>query len=119
MKRRRARQSRLSSRASLPRTVILSLAMNCYRPSVLPKLLIAILATLGCATWAQTSSPRIVVLHAARLLDVESGRVLTPGEVLVRGDRIVDAGYSVKRPAGAEVIDLGNRTLLPGLIDAH
>jgi imidazolonepropionase-like amidohydrolase len=44
---------------------------------------------------------------------------VTPGEVLVRGDRIVEVGTSVKRPAGAEVVDLGDRTLLPGLIDAH
>jgi imidazolonepropionase-like amidohydrolase len=59
------------------------------------------------------------VLHAARLLDVKSGRVIKPGEVLVEGDRILEAGTSVKHPAGAEVIDLGDRTLMPGLIDAH
>ena len=63
--------------------------------------------------------PHAIVLHAARLLDVKSGRVVRPGEVLVQGERIVEAGSSVKRPAGAEVIDLGDRTLLPGLIDAH
>lgn len=60
-----------------------------------------------------------VVLHAARLLDIESGKILKPGEVLVRGERIAEVGSAVKRPAGAEVIDLGDRTLLPGLIDAH
>jgi imidazolonepropionase-like amidohydrolase len=62
---------------------------------------------------------RTVVLHAARLLDVESGRIATPGELLVRGDRIVEAGASVQHPVGARVIDLGDTTLLPGLIDAH
>ena len=60
-----------------------------------------------------------IVLHAARLLDVETGKMLTPGEVRVEGERIVEAGSSVAHPAGAEVIDLGDRTLLPGLIDAH
>ena len=35
------------------------------------------------------------------------------------GERIVEVGSQVKRPAGAEVIDLGDATLLPGLIDAH
>ncbi len=45
--------------------------------------------------------------------------MVTPGEVLVRGERIVEAGSSVTHPAGAEVIDLGDRTLMPGLIDAH
>src|SRR5215472_9941723 len=69
---------------------------------------------------AQSSpSPQAMVLHAARLLDVENGRIITPGEVLVRGDRIVEAGTRVSRPGGAAVIDLGDRTLLPGLIDAH
>lgn len=60
-----------------------------------------------------------IVLHAARLLDVKAGKIIRPGEVLVRGDRIVEVGSSVNRPAGAEVIDLGDRTLMPGLIDAH
>ena len=59
------------------------------------------------------------MLHAARMLDVAAGRVVTPGEVLVQGERIVAAGQHVDRPAGAEVIDLGDRTLMPGLIDAH
>ncbi len=69
---------------------------------------------------AQSTVPEhVTVLHAARLLDVESGRVLKPGEVLVRGDRIVEVGTTVIHPAGAEIIDLGDRTLLPGLIDAH
>src|SRR5205807_10114245 len=45
--------------------------------------------------------------------------ILSPGEVLVKGERIVEAGTTVKHPAGAAVIDLGDRTLLPGLIDAH
>src|SRR5579864_4892206 len=62
---------------------------------------------------------RPVVLHAARLLDVESGKLLTPGEILVQGERIVEAGASVTHPGGAKTIDLGDTTLLPGLIDAH
>ncbi|HKR26451.1 MAG TPA: amidohydrolase family protein, partial [Acidobacteriaceae bacterium] len=60
-----------------------------------------------------------IVLHAARLFDVEAGRVVTPGEVLVEGDRIKEAGTSVTHPAGAQTIDLGDTTLMPGLIDAH
>ena len=93
--------------------------MKNYPSRVLLQLFVSILGALGGTVWAQTSPPRVVVLHAARLLDVDSGRILTPGEVLVRGDRIVEAGASVKRPVGAEVMDLGDRTLLPGLIDAH
>src|SRR6266550_6909776 len=61
----------------------------------------------------------VVVIHAARMLDVAAGRIVTPGEVLVEGDRIVSAGAHVERPAASEVIDLGDATLMPGLIDAH
>jgi imidazolonepropionase-like amidohydrolase len=70
-------------------------------------------------TPSQTATPHPIVLHAARLLDIKSGRVVKPGEVLVEGERIVEVGSAVKRPAEAEVIDLGDRMLLPGLIDAH
>jgi imidazolonepropionase-like amidohydrolase len=66
-----------------------------------------------------SNSPQTIVLHAERLLQVETGRMLTPGEVLVEGDRITAVGSTVTHPAGAETIDLGNRTLLPGLIDSH
>jgi imidazolonepropionase-like amidohydrolase len=59
------------------------------------------------------------VLHAARLLEVDTGAILQPGEVLVEGNRIRAVGTSVEHPAGAKVIDLGNTTLMPGLIDAH
>ena len=76
------------------------------------------LALAGPAAWCQLPN-RSIVLHAARLLDVELGKVIAPGEVLVRGDRIAEVGVKVARPADAEVIDLGDRTLLPGLIDAH
>jgi imidazolonepropionase-like amidohydrolase len=62
---------------------------------------------------------RAVVLHAARMLDVGGGKIVAPGEVLVEGDHIVAVGAHVERPAGVEVIDLGDSTLMPGLIDAH
>src|SRR5579859_2504546 len=80
----------------------------------------AILLILCCSAAARAQPAiRPIVLHAARLLDVETGRTLAPGEVLVVGERISEAGTSVAHPAGAEIIDLGDRTLLPGLIDAH
>jgi imidazolonepropionase-like amidohydrolase len=76
-----------------------------------------------CVAFAQ-APPRpepeqAVVLHAARVLDIESGKIVAPGEVLVQGDQITEAGSAVNRPEGAEVIDLGDSTLMPGLIDAH
>jgi imidazolonepropionase-like amidohydrolase len=68
---------------------------------------------------AQQSASRPIVLHAARLLEIDTGRMITPGEILVEGERITAAGSAVSHPAGAQVIDLGDTTLLPGLIDAH
>lgn len=82
--------------------------------------LLAILFSVQLAAGQSQPSPaRAVVLHAARLLDIRNGRIVTPGEVLVEGDRIIEAGPTVKHPQGAEILDLGDRTLLPGLIDAH
>jgi imidazolonepropionase-like amidohydrolase len=68
---------------------------------------------------AQRPASAPIVLHAARLLDVATGNLLQPGEILVEGERIKAVGASVDRPQGARVIDLGDTTLLPGLIDAH
>jgi imidazolonepropionase-like amidohydrolase len=76
-------------------------------------------AISSAQTQPQAAPSHVIVLHAARLLDVKNGRMLKPGEVLVEGDRIVEVGSAVKHPGGAEVIDLGDRMLLPGLIDAH
>src|SRR6202041_1695728 len=95
-----------------PRWPLLSLSLS---------LLLAALpnAISSAQTQPQASPSQVIVLHAAGLLDVKNGRMLKPGEVLVEGDRIVEVGSAVKHPAAAEVIDLGDRTLLPGLIDAH
>ncbi|MDQ2842002.1 MAG: amidohydrolase family protein [Acidobacteriota bacterium] len=68
---------------------------------------------------AQSGSPTAMVLHAARLLDIESGRVIAPGEILVEGEKIAESGASVTHAAGVKTIDLGDVTLMPGLIDAH
>lgn len=82
---------------------------------------VVLILSLAVSTAAETPpvTSHSIVLHAARLLDVKTGHMIAPGEILVQGERIVEVGNAVKRPAGAEVIDLGDRTLLPGLIDAH
>jgi imidazolonepropionase-like amidohydrolase len=80
-------------------------------------ILLGFLAGVASAQTPPASQP--IVLHAARLLDIEAGHILTPGEVLVESGKIVAAGSSVAHPAGAETIDLGDTTLMPGLIDAH
>jgi imidazolonepropionase-like amidohydrolase len=82
-------------------------------------LLAASLAPTLLFSQAAPTPSSAIVLHAARLLEIETGKILTPGEVLVQGDRIVEVGSSVKHPASAQVLDLGDTTLLPGLIDVH
>jgi len=74
---------------------------------------------LAAAAFGQPRAHGPYVIRAARLLDVASGRVTAPAEILVQGENIVSVGPPAAHPAGAEVIDLGDSTLLPGLIDAH
>ena len=79
---------------------------------------LALLCLIPTFSVAQNQSAPMV-LHAARLLQVDTGNLLQPGEVLVEGNRIRAVGSSVEHPAGAQIIDLGNATIMPGLIDAH
>src|SRR5947207_1784352 len=66
-------------------------------------------------------APRTIAIRAGRLFDSKSGQTLTNQVIVVQGEKIAEVGAasSVKIPAGAEVIDLSNSTVLPGLIDAH
>ena len=66
---------------------------------------------------AQTPAKKTMVIKAARMLDVRAGKVVEPGLVVVTGDRISAVGGTA--PAGAEIVDLGDATLMPGMIDAH
>jgi len=62
-------------------------------------------------------APKTIVLKAARMFDGRSDRIVAPGLVVVEDGRITAVGGGA--PAGAEVIDLGDATILPGFIDAH
>lgn len=66
---------------------------------------------------AQT--PKRVAVRAARMLDVKSGGIVNNPVILIEGGRIADVGANLSIPANTEIIDLGNVTLMPGLIDAH
>ncbi|MEP7063054.1 MAG: amidohydrolase family protein [Betaproteobacteria bacterium] len=61
----------------------------------------------------------IIVFHDANLFDSATGELRAGATVTVEDDRIVDVGYRTAPRAGARVLDLAGRTLLPGLIDAH
>jgi len=77
-------------------------------------LMISILAGAAANLCAQVTAVR-----SQRMLDVTSGKYIADAVVLVEGDKITAAGSGLAVPAGAQVIDLGSATLLPGLIDAH
>jgi imidazolonepropionase-like amidohydrolase len=66
-------------------------------------------------------APRVVAVRAGRMFDSNAGRMLTKQVILLMGDRITAVGPEgqVTLPAGAQVIDLSQATVLPGLIDAH
>src|SRR3989440_134663 len=66
-------------------------------------------------------APRVVAVRAGRLFNSKTGQMLTKQVVLLQGDRITDVGpeAQIKIPAGTQVIDLSQATVLPGLIDAH
>jgi imidazolonepropionase-like amidohydrolase len=64
-------------------------------------------------------APKSYLLKAAHLFDGKSNSLVTPGVVVVADGKITAAGASTQVPAGVEVIDLGDATLLPGFMDAH
>jgi len=81
-------------------------------------LLLCLLALpVGAAEPSKPSRP--VVLKAARLFDAKAGKLVTPGLVVVVEGKISAVGPRATVPAGAQVIELGDATLLPGFIDAH
>src|SRR5262249_49923735 len=67
------------------------------------------------------SAASVTLIKAGRLLDPRSGKVLSPAAVLVEDGRIkqVASPRQITAPAAAKIIDLGNATVLPGLIDGH
>ena len=77
------------------------------------------LAAGPAAGQATKPAAKPVVIKAARMFDGKADRVVTPGLVVVADGKIVAVGASAAVPPDAEVIDLGDATLLPGLIDAH
>jgi imidazolonepropionase-like amidohydrolase len=69
------------------------------------------------------SLPAVTLIKAARLVDPKTGNVLSAAAVLIENGKIKEVGspdqVQPRTPQGAKTIDLGNATLLPGLIDAH
>ena len=71
-------------------------------------------------TQAQTpAAGSVTVIKAGRLIDGRGGEPISPAMVRIEGEKIAEVGRNLNVPANAKVIDLGEATLLPGLIDLH
>jgi len=68
---------------------------------------------------AQDAEPHLVVLRAAKMLDVKAQKIVPNAVVVIEGEKIKQVGSGIAVPAGARAIDLGNATLVPGLVDVH
>jgi imidazolonepropionase-like amidohydrolase len=79
------------------------------------------LAMIMCAGLLHSQAVQTVAVRAGRMFDSKSGQLLTRQVLLIQGDRISEVGPEdqLKIPAGAQVIDLSQATVLPGLIDGH
>ncbi len=77
----------------------------------------------GCgrrlAVAAQQATAKDIVIHAGRLIDGVSKTERSQVSILIHDDRIADVQPGFVTPAGAEIVDLSNATVLPGLIDCH
>ncbi|WP_375205978.1 Xaa-Pro dipeptidase [Hyphococcus sp.] len=82
----------------------------------IPSIAAAIALTFPAAAAAET-----VYLTAGRMLDPESGRITEDAALLVEDGKIVRAGSAsaITAPDGARTVNLGDKTILPGLIDMH
>ncbi|MFN0110175.1 MAG: amidohydrolase family protein [Blastocatellia bacterium] len=76
-----------------------------------------VICLLSVTAAAQQS--KVVAVKAGRVLDVRTGQFINNAFILIEGERITAVGANVTVPAGAQVIDLKNMTVLPGLIDSH
>jgi hypothetical protein len=87
------------------------------RVRVIAAMLFAV--SLPLALVARQSNARLMTITAQRMLDVDNGVVIPDAVVVIENDHIVAAGPRSSTPPRGTVTELGDVTLLPGLIDAH
>lgn len=75
-------------------------------------------AKISTAQTAESAAP-VIAVKAGHLVDVENARVLDKQLILLRAGKIEAVGSDLKIPAGAKIVDLSGKTVLPGLIDCH
>jgi imidazolonepropionase-like amidohydrolase len=89
------------------------------RVPVLPLFALLTATPVAALAPAPAAGGPVLALKAARIFDGRGERATAGGVVLIQNGRIQAAGADLLVPANAEVIDLGDATLLPGFIDAH
>jgi imidazolonepropionase-like amidohydrolase len=81
--------------------------------------LIGALLLLATPSLGRAETPPVLVVRCGHLLDGVRGASVENAVIVIEGTRIKAAGASLPIPQGSRVIDLGDSTVLPGLIDAH
>ena len=87
---------------------------NFWKSGAMPKRILIALLLFSGPLFAQTKA-----IRAGHLIDPASGTVADNQVIVIQGGKITAVGANVPVPAGAEVIDLSNAWIMPGLMDAH
>ena len=78
-----------------------------------------LMLTAACLALVIPATAQVTAIRTGKLIDPDSGAVLTGQTILIRGGKIEAVGNNVSIPSNAKIIDLTKMTALPGLIDCH
>jgi imidazolonepropionase-like amidohydrolase len=78
----------------------------------------ALLVALAGAVQA-AEAPPVTALQCGHFIDTTAGRLVAETTIVIEGKRVREVLAGRQSPADARIVDLGDQTCLPGLIDAH
>ena len=90
-----------------------------FRVATLILTMVALCAFTSAQQQSSTPPPKRIAVRAGRLIDGKSDTPINNALILVEGEKIVSVTPGGSAPAGVEVIDLSNATVMPGFVDAH